>query len=136
MHELVQSIGGVGAFGVYFFSSVVLLAVLARLYIAVTPYREITLIRAGNKAAACSLGGSIIGFAIPMGKAIAQSRSITDMFVWILFAFIAQLIAYFCASLCVPDFRKTIEEDRVASGIIIAALSISIGILNAASMTE
>jgi putative membrane protein len=136
MQALVQSIGGVGAFAAYFFSSVVLLAALLRLYIAIIPYREIALIRAGNRAAACSLGGAIIGFAIPMGKAVSQSKSITDMLVWTVFAFIAQLIAYIGAALCVPHFRKTIEDDHVASGIILAALSISIGILNAASMTD
>ncbi len=135
MENFMEYIGGSGTFALYFLVSLVLLVVFVLLYNVITPYREIKLIRAGNKAAALSLGGAIIGFAIPVGKAVAQSINFTDMLVWAGIAFLAQLIAYLAAALCVPHFRKTIAEDHVASGILLAALSVAIGILNAASMT-
>jgi putative membrane protein len=135
MENFMESFGGSGSFALYFLVSLALLVVFVLLYSVITPYREFKLIRAGNKAAALSLGGAIIGFAIPVGKAVAQSVNFTDMLVWAGIAFLAQLIAYLAAALCVPHFRKTIAEDHVASGILLAALSVAIGILNAASMT-
>ena len=135
MENFMGLIGGSGLFALYFLVSLVLLVIFVLLYSVITPYREFELIRAGNKAAALSLGGAIIGFAIPVGKAVAQSVNFTDMLVWAGIAFLAQIIAYIAAALCVPHFRKTIVEDHLASGILLAALSIAIGILNAASMT-
>ncbi|HXZ97468.1 MAG TPA: DUF350 domain-containing protein [Burkholderiales bacterium] len=135
MESFMENLGGIGTFVLYFVVSLVLLTVFVMLYNAITPYHEIKLIRAGNKAAALSLGGAIIGFAIPVGKAVAQSANIRDMLVWAGIAFLAQLIAYAAAALCVPHFRRTIAEDHLASGILLVALSVAIGTLNAASMT-
>ncbi|HMJ49226.1 MAG TPA: DUF350 domain-containing protein [Burkholderiales bacterium] len=135
MESFAGYLGGTGTFVLYFAVSLLLLVVFVMFYNAITPYHEIRLIRAGNKAAALSLGGAIIGFAIPMGKAVAQSMNITDMLIWAGIAFAAQLIAYAAAALCVPHFRKTIAEDHMASGILLVALSVAIGMLNAASMT-
>ena len=39
------------------------------------------------------------------------------------------------AALLVPHLRKSIEDDHVASGILLAALGIAIGMLNAAAMS-
>ena len=104
------------------------------LYSAITSHRELMLIRAGNKAAALSFGGAIVGFVIPVGKAVAQSTSLLDLLVWSAIAFVAQLCAYGVAALMVPHLRKSIEEDQIASGIVLTALAIAIGVLNAAAM--
>ena len=58
------------------------------------------------------------------------------MIVWAAIAFVAQVAAYGAGALFVPHFRRTIAEDHLASGILLAALSVAIGILNAASMTS
>ena len=93
------------------------------------------LIRAGNKTAALSFGGAIVGFVIPVGKAIAQSTDMTDLLVWSAVAFAAQLLAYGAAALLVPHLRRSIEGDHVPSGILLIALSIAISVLNAAAMS-
>jgi putative membrane protein len=126
---------GSGAFALSFLVSLALLAVFVTLYSFITPYREMTMIRTGNKAAALSLGGSIVGFVIPVGKAVAQSVSMTDLVVWAAIAFVAQVLAYAVAAALVPHFRKAIADDHLAGGILLAALAVAIGILNAASMT-
>jgi putative membrane protein len=105
------------------------------LYGLLTPYREIALIRKGNKAAALSLGGAIVGFVIPVGKAVAQSVSLVDLLVWAAIAFVAQLLAYALAAALMPHLRRAIVDDHIASGILLAAIAVAIGILNAASMT-
>lgn len=133
--SVAASLAGAWPFAKYFGTSLGLLALFAAAYGAVTPYRELTLMRQGNKAAALSFAGALLGFIIPVCKAITQSSSLLDMIIWAGVAFVAQVLAYFIASLLVPHFRTTIANDHVASGIVLAAVSIGIGCLNAASMT-
>ncbi len=135
MDRLTMILSGSGAFALTFVVSLVLLAVFAALYSAITSHREIMLIRGGNTAAALSFGGAIVGFVIPLAKAVAQSVSLIDLLVWSAVAFVAQLCAYGVAALLVPHLRKSIDEDHVASGIVLTALAIAIGVLNAAAMS-
>jgi putative membrane protein len=135
MEGVKTALTGSGAFAITFLVSLVLLAVFAALYSAITSHHEMRLIRAGNKTAALSFGGAIVGFVIPVGKAVAQSANMTDLLVWSAVAFVAQLLAYAAAALLVPHLRRTIEGDHVPSGILLIALSIAIGVLNAAAMS-
>src|SRR5579864_9513061 len=135
MDRIQAALAGSGAFALTFAVSLVLLAVFTLVYSAITSHHEMRLIRSGNKTAALSLGGSIVGFVIPVGKAIAQSVDMTDLLVWSAIAFVAQLVAYGIAAVLVPHLRKSIEDDHVASGILLTALAIAIGVLNAAAMS-
>jgi len=135
MERVQELLSGSRAFGLSFLVSLGLLAVFATLYSVMTAHREMTMIRRGNKAAALSLGGAIVGFVIPMSKAVAQSVSLTDLVVWAAIACAAQAVAYMIAAALVPHLRKAIADDHVASGILLAALAVAIGMLNAAAMT-
>lgn len=135
MDRIQGALSGSGAFAVTFAVSLVLLAVFAAVYSAMTSHREMRLIRGGNKAAALSFGGALVGFVIPVGRAVEQSVGTIDLLVWSAMAFVAQLVAYGAAAVIVPHLRKSIEDDHVASGILLAALAIAIGVLNAAAMT-
>ena len=135
MEVVKGALSGSGAFVLTFVVSLVLLAVFAAVYSAITSHHEMVLIRAGNTTAALSFGGAIVGFVIPIGKAIAQSVGMTDLLVWSAIAFVAQLLAYFAAGVLVPHLRKSIADDHVASGILLTALAVAIGVLNAAAMS-
>lgn len=135
MDRIQGVLAGSGAFAVTFAVSLVLLGAFSALYSAITSHHEIGLIRDGNKTAALSFGGALVGFVIPIAKAVAQSASVVDLVVWSAIAFVAQVVAYGAAALLVPHLRKSIEADHVASGILLAALAIAIGVLNAAAMT-
>jgi putative membrane protein len=135
MEGVQELFSGSGAFALSFLASLGLLAVFITLYSFMTAHREMTMIRLGNKAAALSLGGAIVGFVIPVSKAVAQSISLTDLIVWAAIAFVAQMLAYAIAAGLVPHLHKAIAEDHIASGILLAALAVAIGILNAAAMT-
>jgi putative membrane protein len=54
------------AFISHFISSIILLLLFVTIYIRITPYKEITLIRSGNMAAAASLSGSMLGYSIAL----------------------------------------------------------------------
>ena len=134
MEHVQELLSGSGAFALSFASSLVLLALFVTLYSALTAHHEMTLIRGGNKAAALSLGGAIVGFVIPVGKAVEQSGSLLDLVIWAAIAFVAQIAAYLITAAAVPHLRREIENDQIASGILLAALAAAIGVLNAASM--
>lgn len=119
----------------YFGIAIVATVVFVTIYIAVTPHAEFKLIRLGNTAAAISLGGAILGYTIPLAKAVAQSESMGDMLVWSGVALAAQLLAYGATRLILPQLSSHVNEGKNASAIFLAAISICLGMLNAAAMT-
>ena len=129
------SLLGLSAFLSYFAGAIGLLALFLLIYILITPYREIALIRAGNTAAAASLSGAILGFVLPLSSAIAHSVGLLDMLIWGLVALVVQLLGYGVARLLLPDLDRAIPAGQVATGVLLGALSLAIGILNAACMT-
>jgi putative membrane protein len=133
---LSDSLTGIVAHLVYFGIAAVAAVVFVAAYVAVTPHHELRLIRQGNTAAAVSLGGAILGYTVPLSKAVAQSESIADMLLWSAVALVAQLLAYGVARLTLPRLSSDVDEGRLASGVFLAAISLAIGLLNAAAMTE
>ncbi len=120
----------------YFGIAIVATVLFVAIYVTVTPHREFTLIRQGNIAAAVSLGGALLGYIIPLAKAVSQSESVADMLVWSGVALVAQLLAYGATRLILPKLSADVDEGKAASGVFLAAMSVGIGLLNAAAMTE
>ncbi len=89
--------GGLPHFILYFVVASALLAIFVTVYIRLTAHDEVALIREGNLAAALALGGSMVGFVLPLSKSVAQATSIPDMLIWGLAAFIVQILAYLVA---------------------------------------
>lgn len=133
---LTQSLAGLPSFLFYFATAMGLLALFLVVYVFITPYREFALIREGNVAAAVSLGGAMLGFVLPLASAIAHSVSVLDMVVWGAIALLIQLSVYLVARfLLLPELSRDIPAGRVATGVFLGALSVAIGILNAACMS-
>lgn len=105
------------------------------IYLRVTPYHEIRLIRDGNTTAAWSLGGVMIGLSLPMASAMAHSISLADMALWSAVALAFQLLAYLAATITLKDIHAGIEADRKGYGVALGALSVAVGILNAGALT-
>lgn len=124
-------INSLPAFAGYFATALALLAVFVLLYVFVTPYNEMALIREGNTAAAVSLGGAMIGYALPIAVAVATSHNIASMVGWGVVACVVQLLAYIAARLVLPQIVLNIPLGKLASGIFMASLSLGTGILNA-----
>ncbi|WP_287810981.1 DUF350 domain-containing protein [Pseudomonas sp.] len=122
-------------FLLYVVGAGIFLALFQFIYTRMTPHKEFELIREGNVAAAIALGGAIIGFAIPASNVIAYSISLLDFVVWALIAGVVQLLAFFAASLVLKGVSARIQRGEVATGIYVAAVAISVGMLNAACMT-
>lgn len=123
------------AFLAYFAVAIVLLALFLLVYLNVTPYHEVTLIRAGNTAAAISLAGALLGFAMPVANVIAHSDTLVDLASWGVIAGVIQILAYLAARLTLPQLNQDIPAGKTAPAIFLAVVSLSVGLINAACMT-
>ncbi|AKA82878.1 hypothetical protein AYK59_01095 [Pseudomonas synxantha] len=122
-------------FVLYILGAAVLFALFQFIYTRITPHKEFELIRAGNTSAAVALGGAIVGFAIPASNVIAYSVSLVDFVVWAVIAAVVQLLAFLLTSLVLKGTSERIKKGELAAGIYVAAVAISVGMLNAACMT-
>ncbi len=123
-------------FALAFGASLLALGVAIAIYVLVTPIREFTLVEEGNNAAAISLGGALLGLAAPIGSAIAHSRDLVDLLVWSVVALVAQLLVYVAVNLCWRGLSRQIAEGSHAHAIVLAALSVAVGLVNAACLTS
>jgi putative membrane protein len=119
----------------YFGAATVLLTAFITIYLFITPYDEIKLIRENNVAAAVSLSGAVLGFAMPIANVIAHSDTLLDLAVWSLIAGLVQLAAWGVARVALPTLKEDIAANRVAPALFVATLSLTIGLINAACMT-
>lgn len=132
---LTQLPAGLPAFFAYFGVAIAMIAVFVVIYVNVTPYQELTLMRSGNTAAAVSLAGALLGFAMPVANAIAHSDKIADLLVWGGVAGVVQILAYLVVRFTFPQFHTDIPAGKMAPAVFLAALSVCVGLINAACMT-
>jgi putative membrane protein len=135
MREVFDSFAGFDDFLMYLAVSVVLLVVFVAIYIRVTPYREIALIREGNMAASFSLSGSMLGFIVPLSSAVQHSVSLPDMAIWGLIAMVVQLLTFVVVKILIPSLTLDIPANKGSAGFFLGALSLGVGVLNAACMS-
>ena len=68
---------------------------------------------------------------------VLQTRDLGDAkLLWAGIALVVQLLAYVLVRLLIPSLAKDISEGQVAQGVFLGALSLAIGILNAACMAD
>lgn len=133
--SIFESLSGIYSFLGYFVSSVALVFVFCFVYLQVTPFAELRLVREGKKAPAVSLGGAVLGFVLPVASAISQSVSYLDMVIWGIVALIVQVAVFVMLRVSLGGLVRDIAEDKMGPAIVVAVFSISAGILNAACLT-
>lgn len=122
----------------FFITALLLVIVFLYLYAIVTPYDDYKLIfEDNNLAAALGFGGAIIGVSIPLYSALVHSTSYWDFAIWGVIAILIQLIFAFIVTRLGGkySFKTKVSEGIISVGILMAFLSISIGLLNAGSMS-
>ncbi len=125
-------------FILFFGTALLMVGIFLYLYAIVTPYDDYKLIfEENNTTASLSFGGAVIGVSIPLYSALISSVSYFDFVVWGSVAIIIQLIFAFIVTRLKGKFslEAKIEKDVVAVGILMAFLSICIGLLNAGAMS-
>lgn len=137
MDMVLESLSGLTNFALYFGLSIVLLFVFKLIYAFVTPHDEWKLVKEDkNVAAAVGFGGAIIGFCLALAGAVSNSESLVDFVIWGAVALIAQSLAFAILRFTfMPKIAERIVNNEVSAGTMLAAVSIGVGVLNAACMT-
>lgn len=123
-------------FFTYFITNFVLIFAALFVYVKVTPYNEIALIRNGNTAVAISFGGTILGMVVPMASAIVHSVGFVDMLSWCTIALATQLFMWFAINKMLGDLHTSIAKTgTISHGVLLGMSNLAVGILTAACMS-
>jgi putative membrane protein len=134
--EFTHFITSVPKFLGYLLVALALAGAFVFVYMRVTPYNEVELVKKGNVAAALNIVGAFLGFCAPLASTIAHSISVLDVVMWAIVALIVQIAVHFATRWLVPGVVRMIEEEaNVAAGFLAGGLAFGIGTLNAACLT-
>lgn len=125
-------------FLLFFLTAIAVSILFLYLYAKVTPYDDYELIfEKKNVSASIGFGGAILGLSIPLYSALISSVSYFDFLIWALVAMLIQLVFAYLVTHRKGKFSfvEKIEDDVLPVGVLMAFLSISIGLLNAGSMS-
>ena len=115
--------------------TIAMLAVGIYIYIKITPYDDIKLIRGGNTAAAVSLAGAIIGLALPLAFSMASSISIWEVLIWGPVTLVLQLLAFRFTDLVLKDLSRRIVDAEMGAAILLVSIKLGVAAINAAAVT-
>ncbi|MBT1449672.1 DUF350 domain-containing protein [Glaciecola sp. XM2] len=137
MDAVLDSIAGLGNFALYFAISIALFFVFKVVYAFVTPHDEWQLVKEEKStAAAIGFGGAMIGFSIALAGAVSNSEFLIDYVIWGVVAIVAQLLAFALLRFTfMPKIAERIKNNEVSAGIMLGAMSVAVGMINAACMT-
>lgn len=114
----------------------VLLLVASAVYVLLTPWKELALVRGGNSAAGLALAGAIVGLAIPIASCLAASLSILDLLLWGTVALLMQLLTYRVIDLILKDIPQRIQNDEAGAAIVLIASKVAVAMILAAGLWD
>lgn len=114
--------------------SVLLLLGAAAIYIALTPHKEISLVRQGNVAAAVDLGGVLVGLAIPLAFSLKGSTSLVDVALWGVATVVIQLLVFRLVDLVLHGLPKRIRDGEMAAAALLVGAKLATAMIVAAAV--
>ena len=102
------------------------------IYIRITPYDDLALVRAGNTASGISLFGIIVGLALPLAFCLATTSTLTEVFAWGSFTVALQLIAFKICDWFLNDLPQRIERGEVSAALVLLAVKLATAFVNSA----
>ena len=114
----------------------VMLIIGIAVYIKLTPWRELALVKDQNGAAGLALAGAIVGLAIPISACLATSISLFGLIIWGVVALLLQLLAYRVTDALLRDLPRRIEEDQAGPAIVLIAAKLASAMLLAAGLWD
>ena len=137
MEIVMDSLAGLANFAMYFVISIVYLFIFKIVYAFVTPHDEWKLVKEQqNVSAAIGFGGAMIGFSLALASAASNSLGLIDFTLWGVVAVVAQSFAFALLRFTfMPKIAERINNNEISAGVMLAAVSVAVGLLNAACMT-
>lgn len=130
-----ELLAGANGFFLHFIAALILTGLFAACYLWITPYAEFKLIRQGKTAPALAFSSALLGYTLALASAIGNSVSFLDMLLWSGVALFIQALVFVGVRLAFADLCQRIADDELGAAIVLAGISLSAGLLNAACMT-
>jgi putative membrane protein len=118
----------------HFGVTVAILFAAAAIYVVLTPHKEITLIREGNTAAAVSLGGVLVGLAIPLAVSLKASTTLIELALWGAATMMVQLLIFRLVDLVLRGLPKRIQDGEMAAAAMLVGAKLSTALILAAAV--
>lgn len=115
--------------------TVVILIAAAALYILLTPHKEIALIREGNTAAAVSLGGVLVGLAIPLSVSLKASTNLIEIGLWGVATVIVQLLIFRLVDLILRGLPQRIQDGEMSAAALLVGCKLATAIILGAAVS-
>lgn len=115
-------------------TSLVILIAGIFIYTRLTPHDELALLRDGNVAGALSLGGAVIGLALPLAFSLAASVSLWDILFWGVVALVFQLAAFRIVDLILKGLSARIEAGEVSTAVFLVSVKLATAFINSAAI--
>ena len=112
-----------------------LLAAGAVIYALLTPWKEITLIREGNAAAAVAFAGVLVGLAVPLAVSLSVSTSVRDIIIWGVATVVLQLLAFRVVDLLLTGLPQRIREGEISAAVLLVGAKLATAVILAAALT-
>ena len=114
--------------------TLVILVIGVLIYMWMTPYEDIKLVREGNTAAGIALGGIILGLGVPLASCLASSVSVWDIVMWGVVTLIVQMAVFKIIDLVLRGLPKRIEDGEVGAAVLLTLSKLSVAVINAAAI--
>ncbi|RZJ04876.1 MAG: DUF350 domain-containing protein [Brevundimonas sp.] len=112
-----------------------LLGAGATLYVLLTPWKEIALVRQGNTAAALALGGVLVGLAAPLAVSLSVSTSIKDILVWGVATVVLQLLVFRLVDLILHGLAQRIRDGEISAAVVLVGAKLATAMILAAALS-
>lgn len=117
-------------------SAGVMLVIASTIYVLLTPWKELALVKDGNSAAGLALAGAIAGLAIPIASCLASSVTLVDLIIWGIVSLLIQLLVYRLVDVLLTDIPKRIEKEEAGAAVVLIAAKLSSALILAAGLWD
>jgi putative membrane protein len=115
--------------------TILILALAAVAYVMLTPHREVALIREGNTAAAASLGGVLVGLAVPLSVSLKASNSTVELAIWGVSTIVVQLLVFRGVDMVLRGLPQRIQEGEMSAAVLLVGAKLATALILAAAVS-
>ncbi|MCA8900944.1 MAG: DUF350 domain-containing protein [Hyphomonas sp.] len=134
--EIGAFVEGFPRFMIWSASAGAMVIAASTIYVLLTPWKELALVKEGNASAGVALASAVGGLAIPIASTLASSISLFDLLIWGAIALILQLMVYRLVDLLLGDVPARIEKDEMGAAIVLAGTKLSSAMILAAGLWD
>ncbi|MBN9320292.1 MAG: hypothetical protein BGN86_11345 [Caulobacterales bacterium 68-7] len=104
-------------------------------YAFLTPHKEVQLIREGNSAASLSLGGVMVGLAIPLAVSLSASTSVIEIVIWGCATVAVQLLVFRIMDMLLKGLPQRIQDGEISAAVMLVGAKLATALIVAAAVS-